>query len=630
MNGSPSDGPGRFASIARRDRLIALLIGVLATLALHRASRTEGFTRDEAYYFHAAEDRWGWFLDVGEGLRTGHPLRAFSRPSVDRWFNFNHEHPELMKMLSGISWGVLHKCDCPHQSGRHPINYTRRHKTLALMSESQAFRFPAHVFGGLLAALVYLFGARAFSRRAGLVAAVLALAVPQMFFHAELACFDAPVATTWLLCVYCYWRSLSDARFSLWTGITFGLALATKHNGFFLPFVLGAHWLWMQRHELRHGHLPRIPGAFWWMAILGPVVEIALWPWMWFDALHVGFSSAGVPRVWGRFPEYLGFHLNHVYYNMEYLGRNYNKPPFPKTYAFVMTLFTTPVTTLALATLGGLSLLFGARLWRHLPAPPPTRSTNPGEPPPPPVWIWKPAPVGMAMRPDPNSLIVHTGLSTGALITLNAVFPLCVIAFTGAPIFGGTKHWLAALPFIALLAGAGLDFASRLAEHTLGGTRRQRRGVLALAVVLACAPAVAETWRAQPYGLTHYNLLAGGPAGGADLGLNRQFWGYSTRGLLPWMNVHAPGNANVYWHDTNQDILNMDVREKLLRPDILNTGLEEPGVRQSTLALVIHERHFNKYEYWIWDFYGTARPSQVLTLEGVPIVTLYERPLVNH
>jgi hypothetical protein len=70
----------------------------------------------------------------------------------------------------------------------------------------------------------------------------------------------------------------------------------------------------------------------------------------------------------------------------------------------------------------------------------------------------------------------------------------------------------------------------------------------------------------------------------------------------------------------------MDVREGRLRPDIGNTPLEEPGVKASDIAMVIHEKHFNKYEYWIWDFYGTARPSLVLDDEGVPIVTVYERP----
>jgi hypothetical protein len=107
--------------------------------------------------------------------------------------------------------------------------------------------------------------------------------------------------------------------------------------------------------------------------------------------------------------------------------------------------------------------------------------------------------------------------------------------------------------------------------------------------------------------------------------MNRQFWGYATRGLLPWINAHAPDHGRVYWHDTNQDQLDMDVRQGRLRPDIINTGLEEPGVRSSDIALVIHEKHFNKYEYWIWDFYGKVVPEVVLDHLGVPIVTLYRR-----
>jgi hypothetical protein len=96
--------------------------------------------------------------------------------------------------------------------------------------------------------------------------------------------------------------------------------------------------------------------------------------------------------------------------------------------------------------------------------------------------------------------------------------------------------------------------------------------------------------------------------------------------MLPWINQHAPRRAAIYWHDTNQAQLSMNVREGLLRDDVWNTGLEEPGVKASQLAMVIHEKHFNKYEYWIWDFYGSARPSLVLDVEGVPVVTLYERP----
>ena len=49
-------------------------------------------------------------------------------------------------------------------------------------------------------------------------------------------------------------------------------------------------------------------------------------------------------------------------------------------------------------------------------------------------------------------------------------------------------------------------------------------GAIALAGALVVVPAALETIHAQPHALTHYNAIAGGAPGGADLGMNRQFW----------------------------------------------------------------------------------------------------------
>jgi hypothetical protein len=547
--------------LARADKVIACCIFLVASLTLAIASRTQGNTRDEGYYFDAAELYWGWYGELGDNLRAGHPQRSFTRASVDRWFGYNHEHPALMKTLSGISWRLLHKCKCKGQPG-HPLAYPHNHATLGLLDEEAAMRLPAQLLVGLMAAVVFLFGAQAWSRRAGVVAAVLSVASPRLFFDAQLDCFDAPIAALWLIVVYAWWRSLDDPRWAWRTGVLFGLALATKLNGFFLPVVLLAQYLWIHRAKLRERKLPPLPRALVYMALLGPLVFLACWPWLWFDTI-------------ARFRDYAAFHLHHVYYNMEYLGRNYNLPPFPLSFPYVMTALTVPVTTLALA-LVGCGALVGR--WRR------------GE-------------------RDPKG--------TGVLVFLNALFPMAILTLTRAPIFGATKHFHATLPFLALLAGYGASW--------LGDGLGRPRLAIALAA-LVCLPAIVETRRSHPYGLTHYNMLAGGPPGGADLGMNRQFWGYATRGLLPWLNAHARPGAPIYWHDTNQSQLNMNVREGRQRPDLRNTGLEEPGVRASDLALVIHEKHFNKYEYWIWDFYGTTRPAVVLDDEGVPIVTLYERP----
>jgi hypothetical protein len=555
------------------NRRIAMIVFAVTLAALLLGGKTQGNTRDEGYYFDAAELYWSWYGDLLENTLHGAPQKSFTRAAVDRGFGYNHEHPALMKSLFGLSWRVFHKCHCPEQGGRHPIGYTHKHRTLELLDEEAAMRLPTDIACAFMAMIVFLLGAAAWSRAAGLVAATLTIAAPRLFFDAQLSCFDAPIAALWVAVVYAYWRALDERRWGWRTGVLFGLALATKLNAFFIPAVLVPHFAFVAWQRKK---LPSLR-PFIYMGTLGVVVFLACWPWLWFDTVN-------------RFREYAAFHIHHVYYNMEYLGRNYNKPPFPLSFPYVMEALTLPVTTLVLGLAGALLLL---------------------------VDWWRARGMTPATGAEPTGIIDTR--ATGLLVFINALFPMAILTVTRAPIFGATKHFHATIPFLALLAG----YAVYATLRAIGS--RPRWLAPALAVVV-CLSAVAETWRSHPYALSHYNLLAGGPAGGADLGMNRQFWGYATRGILPWLDAHARPGAPVYWHDTNQAQLNMHVREGRLRPDIGNTGLEEPGVKASDIAMVIHEKHFNKYEYWIWDFYGTARPSLVLDDEGVPIVTVYERP----
>jgi hypothetical protein len=536
------------------DRLSGWAVFVLTLLVLMVASRGQGNTRDEGYYFEAAPAYSGWYVELGRNLAAGQPGRSFRRDAIQRHFGYNHEHPALMKTLFGLSERLFHQ-------------------QWKLLGPEAALRLPTQVLAAFMAWAVFLFAARLWSRRAGLVAAALAVFAPRLFFDAQLACFDAPIAALWVLVVYAYHRSLEEPRWGWRAALLMGLALATKHNAFFLPFLLVAHYLWLHRARLARRRLPPVPPVFVWMATLSLLVYFVLWPWLWFDTV-------------ARFREYVAFHVHHVYYNMEFLGRNYNKPPFPLSFPYVMTLFTVPVTTLALAGMGAAAML--------------RSSKN-----------------SMLQRSEKNV----PGTAPGALIALNAVFPLAILTLTRAPIFGATKHFHAAIPFLALFAG----YAVHALSAALGEDRRGRALGLALAV-LVVLPAALETRRSHPYGLSHYNLLAGGPRGGASLGLNRQFWGYATRGILPWVNRLGLRNPAIYWHDTNLAQLRMHQREGRLRTDQRDSGMEEPGVEHSDVAMVIHEKHFNKYEYWIWDFYGTAQPARVLDHEGVPIVTVYQRP----
>src|SRR6185436_17450136 len=108
----------------------------------------------------------------------------------------------------------------------------------------------------------------------------------------------------------------------------------------------------------------------------------------------------------------------------------------------------------------------------------------------------------------------------------------------------------------------------------------------------------------QPYALTWYNALAGGAPGGADLGMNRQFWGLAARGVLPVLAHEAPekGTRPVYSHDASP-AWGMYMRLGLLPRSLPDSGWEQAGIDRSQLAIVIHEKHFNRHDYLIWKAY---------------------------
>ncbi|MBW2293503.1 MAG: glycosyltransferase family 39 protein [Deltaproteobacteria bacterium] len=540
--------------LARRDYWIATVLGVAISLVALLASSQQGIHRDEAYYMNAGERYIGYYEAAFRG-----EINPFDTREIERYWAYNSEHPPLFKILYGLSWRLLHRCDCHQEASLHP-DITRiegaPHLTLGLLSEVEAFRLPTCIAFGLLAALLYVFSVQAFSSRLGGVAAALLMAAqPRAFFHAETASFDLPAATLWFVVTYCYWRALAEPgrRFAVATGIFFGLFISTKLQSFFLPFALGAHWLALAgfRRWRKRAAWPA-PAPLVSMALFGPLIALLCWPWLW-------------PNPLGRFYRYLRFHWSHVNYDFEYFGRNLEDPPFPWHEPFGMLVTTAPVMLLLLAAAGSFVLMReGLKTLRS------------------------------DRFADPRA--------TRLLLLIAGLLPLALFTTGTTPVYGATKHWLASMGRLVRFLAVAL---------------------LAVAVL----PGIAETARSHPYGLSHYNALVGGAPGGADLGMNRQFWGYSALGVLPYLNQSMPANGEVYLHDVNRDAYKLYLREGLLRGDTRRVGgWPTPArVRGHDAAIVIHEKHFGWIDYTIWNAYGDVSPSRVLTLDGVPIVSVYEK-----
>ncbi|HEY0708568.1 MAG TPA: glycosyltransferase family 39 protein [Polyangia bacterium] len=585
----------------------------------------QGIGRDEAQYFRAGERYWGWFEALGHNVRQGRIGDSFKRANIQAYWGDNREHPAIMKTLYGISWRLFHQCHCVRDRASHVVPVTGSHATIPLFKrESTAFRFPAILMAGLGAALVYFLARLWLTRLPSAVAGLLSIAQPHYFFHAQIAAFDAPITVMAVAVGYCYWRSLRSPRWAIAAGIVFGIALGVKHNAWLMPVFLIGHYVWMRRHDLLtrgRRRLTPIPAAFVSMAVLGPIVFFLHWPLLW--------TTPVTHTRW-----YVLRHLQHEHYNFEYLGKNWNNPPkeldrklVRATFPFVSAGVTVPVTTLALAAAGTVILIRRRRKAAALDASVGAQHALLSQP-----IVTETIPEGAAratwLRPG-NDI----DRSPGAFFFVQVLGPIAVIAVPETPIFGGVKHFMPAMPYLAVVAGIGFAWLTR----TLAGAwttflqpaRPFPRALPAVAAALVCLPAVLETRRSHPDGLSHYNLIAGGFSGGASLGMNRQFWGYSVLPILDWFGRQVPPSRATYWHDVLYESVLAYVRDGRIPPGLGDVGVGEDRVRLSDIGLLIHERHFAVYEALLWEAYGTTRPLRVRTREGVPLVSVYRRPALG-
>lgn len=569
---------------SRWDWAIAGALAIVYCSWLVSTVRDLGYARDEGFYFQAADAYLDWFR-----ILWSSPSDALQRETIDRYWRVNSEHPALIKSLFALSkaafWDGIR----------------------LFADRGTSYRFVGMLMSSVCVATIYLWGVRHLApfgkwlaRTGALVSALSFALMPQVFYHAHLDCFDMPVTAMGVITTYAYWRALVTRRWSwaLATAVLYGLMLNSKHNAWLLPFALVGHLFWSHGAELWRGvraGRPRIPAVLLLMATVGPLVFYATWPWIWHDTVD-------------RFRDYVVFHTRHVFYNMEFLGKTYFQPPFPRAYAWVMTAATVPAITLALFG-AGVVIYAKREIWgRVLP------------------WF---AATSRFARGGELAASRLTAAEQASQSTMS-FWLMCIGVhyapwlFTSTPIFGGTKHWMTAYPYMALFAGYALVCVCSRMTQLLGGDLgvAKRRGLqLALAVSTVVGPLV-MTVQSHPWGLAAYTPLVGGAAGGATLGLNRSFWGYSTGAIQDEINAAAPAGARIFIHDTAMQAWQMLESDKRVRKD-LRPQLTVAG---SDLGIYHHEQHMAQVEYMLWVDYGTTTPVHVGAYDGVPVVWLYKRP----
>lgn len=542
----------RLAALLPRspNRRIAAAWSVGVFLVAAATAPAVGISRDESVYVEAAE---GYARFWSQAVRS--PGQVL--PLADRYYAANHEHPGFAKGVYAITHALL-------ASG------------LGVTSHLQGFRFGAFLFAALLAGVLSLWGSALAGHWGGGLAPAFFFLVPAHFYHSHPAVLDLPETALWLATAYAYWRSIGgggdqprSGRWAVAAGLLFGATVATKHNGWFLlPLLFGCWFLSALPALLREGPralAARFPLAFLSMAIFGPMVFLATWPWLWAHPLS-------------RFRDYLAFHLHHENYAWMYFGSLLREPPFPVSYPFLVTVLTVPAGLLA-AMCGGL-LQSVARIVRAL-----------------------------------RGAIEDVSLPTEVLLSANSLFPLSLIAWPTVPHFGGTKHWMAAMPFLALLGARAVVITGR--------TLLPRRPVVVTGALaaLALAPAAWQVIHVHPFGTAAWNELAGGAAGAASMGMQRQFWGDNMGRVLAALNEHAAPNARVWFQEATWLAVKEYQRDGRLRRDLVwATGPED-----AEISVWHYHQEFRDKEFRTWTEFRSARPVAGVYLDEVPLIQVYAR-----
>ncbi|MEE2786723.1 MAG: glycosyltransferase family 39 protein [Myxococcota bacterium] len=543
------------ATPRRSDHVWGLALAIGWTSILAATSHDVGIPRDESFYFQAADRAAWWFESLGRA-----DVASFEPDAIRRGFQYNREHPVLMKSLFGLSHRFLHE------------------KWGLVDDPILAYRLPTMVMAGLSLWLAWLLGIIAANRMVAFVAVLALCAMPRLFFHSHLACFDGPVTFMWLFGVYTYVRAMRAVKWAPMVGVAIGFGFATKLNIFFLPFtLLLVACLDVLGYRRRTGR--------WWgpkdarsplfyagaialsIIVIGGFVFWVHWPWLYFDT---------IPHL----REYVAFHARHEHYPVDFLGTLLIKPPFPVTYPWVMLVLTVPVATLVLGAVGLAQI--GKRAWLD----------------------W---------RTDDGADRRQLELT----LLLNFLVPICIIALPNTPIFGGTKHWMPAMPFLAIGVGFGAQVVTRGLWPSLSG---RLHGAIAGVMLL---PAVWATAEYGTQGPVYYNALAGGPPGAASLGMPRNFWGYSTNAILPAVNAETEQRAYVFWHKATRGAIDAYKAAGQLRQDVRYTG--DWTAAYSDWA-VYHDQHEKMPEELdVWRAYGTPWPVDGHFVDGIQMVALYRR-----
>jgi dolichyl-phosphate-mannose-protein mannosyltransferase len=436
-----------------------------------------GLSWDEAYYFDPSVDAARWifppYLTKTDSL---------SQHGIEKAWAEIRELPSVVKIAVGSSvllFGGYMDC-------------------------LRAARLPSAAAFALSLVLIYLIIFQAHGRIPGVFSLLFYAFIPRIFGHAHIAAAETITVFITLLVLYCFLKGLDKPLFSILTGIAFGLALNTKINCAFLPFILlpWAHIF----------HRKKYVNNFFSMVFLAPVIMVITWPWLWHDT----------PK---RLLEYFYFFVSHQYTALFYIGRKYNygSTLAPWHYPAVMIFYTLPLFHLLFALTGIISA------FRFIKKRPDTTLY---------LWAFVFTMLVASMPSSPKYDGVRLFLPAFAFLALLA---------------GAAFAWI-------------IEIFPK--GRPVRGMFYVKDTVAFAGIFLICVSGLYSNIRTYPASLSYFNIFAGGIRGAEKKGMECTYWGEAVNNDVLQVLNELPRGARVKTLALHEKVFDLYQRWGSLRKDL--------------------------------------------------------------
>jgi len=535
------------------DRIVRwwpILLGLGAAILALILQAWCGWSWDESYYLKPARLTQNWMvieLTHRNGGTSENIAKYWGGPEVVGQEDQINELPGMCKFLWAVGIAMFE----------------------GVFGTQAAMRVPSAIMFGALTALIGFLGQAYGRTSSGVIAALAFLSMPQVWGFATLATTELPMAFFALATCAALLLAVERPKTSWLVGALFGCAIATKINGFFL-FPTLYFWGWVYTRE-------RIASPAFAMMLLGPIVFVLCWPWLWTDTI-------------ARILEYLSFHATHQETPVYYMNRAWGAgrgPGAPWHYPFVVLGVTTPLVVLGFILLG-------------------------------------------AMRSAMSSRDKWSGM-----LLIQSLWPLLLIAVPGQPKYDGVRLFFPAYPFLALLVGAAVEGMLRLFDApkrpgamTIDHDRlaRARRGTTWIAAALVVGSGLWGMYQALPFPLSYFNELVGGDTpqlGAWESGYETTWWGETIdHHVIAWLNdpQNVPDDATIKTRAMFPRMLTDAQDLGQLRPS-LRIDPPEPDGGYQFHVIYARRGFWGEFDKQLYSRLGKAR--HVFYHGGAPTVMIF-------